>query len=233
MFNKDKFNPEKVRLIFLDIDGVLISIKSMIVTGYWANTCEDYSIPSGCYDGEHRLILKPPYVNHLESVDKLAVGLVNKLAESTDAYIILSSTWRRWLDMENIKLMLGAMGINSDRVIGKTSYSGGTRGDQIWNFIQGLKERRIGELGDFFVNRDMLIDELEGVPMTLDSYVILDDVNAFRPEQQAKFVKVSEDEGLTLEDALIAGSMLTGKDFTIPMLKHGEDTERRLITVRV
>ncbi|MNK09853.1 hypothetical protein D3C87_278370 [compost metagenome] len=233
MFEKDKFNPNKVRLIFLDVDGVLISNRTMLQSGYWATSCKDYEIPDAMYrSGKGRVILKEPYVNHAESVDPIAVTLLNKLMETTDAYIVLSSTWREGLDMEGVKQVLGAMGINTHRVIGRTSQNEGSRGDQIWNFIQGMKERRIGEFGDFFVNSGFLIDELEGVVMTLDSYVIIDDINAFRPEQQDKFVQTSEDDGLLLSDILIAGSILIRRDFTVRMLQDQEVTDARLIRIK-
>lgn len=233
MFQKDKFNQNKVRLIFLDIDGVVISNRTMLATGYWATTCKDYEIPDATYRSDRtRVVLKPPYVKHVESVDPIAVMMLNKLMETVDAYIVLSSSWRDGLDMEGVRQVLTTMGINGHRIIGRTAQGGGSRGDQIWNFIQGMKEKRKGEFGDFFVNSGFLIDELEGVEMALDSYVIIDDINQFRPEQQERFVKTSEDDGLLLSDILIAGSILTGKDFTIRMLQDQEDTESRLIRIK-
>ncbi|MNY48306.1 hypothetical protein D3C86_1836310 [compost metagenome] len=68
--------------------------------------------------------------------------------------------------------------------------------------------------------------------MTLDSYVIIDDINAFRPEQQDKFVQTSEDDGLLLSDILIAGSILIRRDFTVRMLQDQEVTDARLIRIK-
>jgi len=54
-----------MRVIFLDIDGVLNSGRSVTATG-------------SCY-----------------LLDSVAVGLINKLCEEADAKIVVSSTWRK------------------------------------------------------------------------------------------------------------------------------------------
>src|SRR5579859_2007328 len=136
-------NPDKVRLVFLDIDGVMISAKTALLAGGWGRLYVDYSMyDGGWFNSQEKKVLKEPYVKNLESIDKYAVGLLNQLCKVTNAHIVLSSTWRLGIDIYQIKDVLGAMGIDPKRVIGKTHSGGSKRGEEIFNFLQGVGEKR-------------------------------------------------------------------------------------------
>jgi hypothetical protein len=180
--------------------------------------------------GPRNKTLKAPYVETPEAIDKYAVGLLNKLLIATNAHIVLSSTWREGLDIYDIRKMLGAMGFDENRVIGKTASTFNSRGEQIFNFIQAVGEKRFYSGPDFLVSNGRLIQSLSKVPMKLDSYVIIDDIDDFLQDQGAFFVQTNEQEGLTLEQTLVAGKVLTKKeDFELNHLIHGENYQGRIL----
>lgn len=225
-----ELDPKKVRLIFLDIDGVLISAKTALLADGWGRLFVDYSMyDGGWFNSSEKKVLCAPYVRNIESVDKYAVGLFNKLCETTNAHIVLSSTWRLGIDVYQCRQFLEAMGIDPYRVIGKTHSGGSNRGEEIFNFLQGVGEKRSYQGPDFFVAAGRLIESLDKVELNVESYVIIDDVQAFSETQQKHFVKTDEREGFTLEDCLIAGSILTGKEFDIAQLQQGEDYDGKII----
>lgn len=225
-----ELDTEKVRLIFLDIDGVVISAKTALLAGGWGRLFVDYSMyDGGWFNSSEKKVLCPPYVRNLESVDKHAVGLINQLCKVTNAHIVLSSTWRLGIDVYQIRQVLEAMGIDPYRVIGKTHSGGSNRGEEIFHFLQGIGEKRSHQDPDFFVSQGRLLESLSKVVLEVESYTIIDDVQAFLPDQQAHFVQTDETEGFGLTDCLLAGYILTGKDFGIPQLQSGEDYEGKLI----
>jgi len=221
----------KVRLIFLDIDGVINSTKTWLLAGRWPypEYDDDYGVH---YHGGGPVSrsLKAPYVSTIEAIDKYAVGLLNKLCVATNAHIVLSSTWRLNLDIYDIRKMLEAMGFDPLRVIGKTVESSGTRGEQIFNFCQAVGEKRFYSGPDFLVSNGRLIQSLSKVPMHLDSCVIIDDIEDGFEEED--FVKTNPEEGLTLNNVIRAGQILTGNGyFSLNHLVHGEDYQGSILHV--
>lgn len=220
----------KVRLVFLDIDGVINSYKTFILSGMWPNLNVDYELTQGYHGGPKSKVLKQPYVKHIEGIDKYAVGLLNMLLKSVNAHIVVSSSWREGLDIYQLRDVLAEMGIDPTRVIGKTSDVTAKRGEQIFNFLQGVGEKRFYAGPDFFVAGGRLIRGLSKIPLNVESYVILDDKPDFLPGQVRNFVRTEDYNGLSLEDTLLAGSVLLGgKDFEIPQLQNGEDYQGKLI----
>lgn len=225
-------DPEKVRLVFLDIDGVLISTKTAMIVGAWARTAVDYTLyDGGWFNSPQKKVLEKPAVKYIESVDKYAVGLLNLLMKSVNAHIVLSSTWRLGLDVYQIRIVLEEMGIDPKRVIGRTSPNGDKRGHQIANFLAGCDGLRCSNGYDHLVREGWLLESLEGVKLNVESYVILDDVPQFLPEQQSVFIRTDEHEGLTFSEVLLAGSYLSGKDFESWHLEHGENCEESKLYV--
>jgi hypothetical protein len=219
----------KTRLVFLDIDGVLNSDKTFILAGAWPNLEVDHEADMGYFGGPRAKVVKAPYVKYPEGIDKYAVGLLNKLLVATNAHIVVSSTWREGVDIYSLRLVLGAMGVDPTRVIGKTPEFRGNRGEQIFDFLQGIKEKRYYTGPDFFVQNGRLIQSLSKVPVTVESYVILDDINDFLPQQMKDVVLTDGREGLSLDDTLLCGAALTGKDFELNHLIHGEEYQGRIL----
>lgn len=93
------------KVIFLDIDGVLNSFRSVYAhNGY-------------------PLDFSP---KDLKKFDWVAVGLVKKIAEISGADIVLSSSWRKFFTTKEIEDGLGI------KIVGKTpDFWGSFRGDEI------------------------------------------------------------------------------------------------------
>lgn len=73
-----------MKIIFLDVDGVLNSLRNVIAQG-------GFPFPKGSNVEQSPL-------HREENLDALAVGMVRKLCDETGAKIVLSSTWREHLD---------------------------------------------------------------------------------------------------------------------------------------
>lgn len=72
-----------MKVIFLDVDGVLNSLRNVIADG-------------GYPYAEHTDPVTP---QHLETnLDRLAIGMIRKLCEEYNAQIVLHSTWRMFTD---------------------------------------------------------------------------------------------------------------------------------------
>jgi len=113
-----------MKIIFLDIDGVLNSLRSVIALG-----------------------------NCSKHFDPVAVGLIDKLCEDADANVVISSSWR-YGDTESLITELYDICARYkephflDRVIGETpQLSKGVRGDEInqWLIMHGDDEEAIIE----------------------------------------------------------------------------------------
>lgn len=99
-----------MRLIFLDIDGVLNS-------ELWSKNPESH------VDGNRRWF------------DPRCVSLLNKLTDKTEASIVVSSTWRVGKTTMELKELLSEMGITGE-VISKTGQSeSGIRGVEIHEWM--------------------------------------------------------------------------------------------------
>lgn len=121
----------KIILIFLDLDGVMVS-------GSWA-----YS-PGG--NGESRADS-----NHLrDKISPQAVAVLNRLVEETGADLVITSTTRRVMRLSAIREEFKAVGITG-RVIGATPYlEGKSRGEEIRMFLDHYHK----DVGGFVVLDD-------------------------------------------------------------------------------
>jgi hypothetical protein len=128
-----------MKVIFLDIDGVLNSEE-------YARRLHQENPNVGLWD-EHGL-------------DPQACALLDRLVEATDAYIVLSSTWRILHPLGEMKLMLKKRGFkNWSRLIDRTPQLNTIRGKEIQAWLDRLGEAR------------RLSQEIEEI----ESFVILDD----------------------------------------------------------
>ena len=172
---------EKLKIIFLDIDGVLNSDEYAV----WCATTEEGK--QFIKDGGHHW------------VDRAAVNRIINICAETGAGIVLSSSWRYW-DLENTKKDLNRyrdlMNI-SGRLIGITprlKMSSSYRGPEIqWfldNYTKNIKEDPYNRFYDYEYFKDC--KEI--------SYCIIDDDTDMLDEQMDNFVNTDFMVGLTDED---------------------------------
>ena len=90
-----------MKIIFLDIDGVLNSEKFYRKRG----------------EPNYRFDLEPPYP--LCEFDYTSICLLNKILKETESYIVVSSTWRIGRSLEELQDLFNEVGIDG-KVIGKT-----------------------------------------------------------------------------------------------------------------
>ncbi|MCU1492218.1 MAG: hypothetical protein JWM85_3623 [Acidimicrobiaceae bacterium] len=211
------FKDDDFRLLFLDIDDVLNSVKTSVVYG-------TYPFPSTVIVSEGRdprtgaatnslTLLDSPPVRDVGAFDQANIKLINKLCKVTDTHIVLSSSWRLGLDVDQVREMLEYIGIDSSRVIGRTGQGsvGWNRGREIQEFLSGLE----GDMS-YLIDCGLVTPSLYGKSLKPKSYVIIDDCDDMLDEQkEANFVHVEDLEGLTLANAVDAGKILTDFAFSI------------------
>ena len=106
------------RIIFLDIDGVLNSLNKLI---------EVYNLTGKSHSG-----YKYPF-------DEKCLENLKMIVDATDAYIVITSTWRK--DLKGQKTLLEKLkeyGLD-ERVIGCTPIMGG-REEEIETYLRKMKE---------------------------------------------------------------------------------------------
>ena len=161
-----------MKIIFLDIDGVLNSEK-------WHKERFDKK-------------LYPNLENYpLCEFDPLTIEQLNLLTDKTNAKIVISSTWRMGRTIDELKKLFEEVGIKGE-IIGVTPHltfsdgHGVDRGNEIKRWI------------DLNCIRwwDKMLSQKEK-DITLESYVILDDDPDMLLEQKDNFVRTSWRDGLT------------------------------------
>lgn len=226
MDNIPHFKELDFRLLFLDLDDVLNSVATCVAYGSypWPNTVREnnHRDPNG-YDPitgawgtpvslqtetKHEL-LDPP-VTDPQAFNPVSVRLVRNLCENTDTHIVLSSTWRLGLDTEQIRVLLKYIGLNPERVIGRTcsGMAGWNRGMEIRDFLDRLLKDSVS-----LVTEGLLIKDLGGKILQPKAYVILDDSDSMLDSQEGNFVRVAYPDGLLLNDAVKAGRILVNPEF--------------------
>lgn len=150
--NVDRSELTEVKIIFLDIDGVL------------NNHLEADTHLTATVDKQYQGLYSPRCVDRL-----------NSLVENTGAVIVLSSTWRLGLELSQIKLLLLSMGVKAE-VIGKTDYvehSFTFRGNEIYKWIQdNEKEYNLNEFN--YKSYVILDDDTDMLMCQQNNYVNCD-----------------------------------------------------------
>jgi hypothetical protein len=192
----------KIRLLFLDVDGVLNSRKTVVFTGKWP-----------CYWDEYQVKYKKEHIRYGEAFDKYCVQLVNQVCKVTETFIVISSSWKNcYSDLNMILDIFEEMGIDPKYIIGRTDdlKTHVRRGAQIKRFMgmfQGSEADR-----KYMVEKGLLLPSY-AVPgeVKVDSYVIVDDLDEEEVfvDQEPNLVKTDDYEGLTLRDTLSIGQKLT------------------------
>jgi len=195
------------KLMFLDIDGVIASEKTNLIHKTWP-----HSGPGGTVVDGH-------------AFDPCAIALINKILEDNESYkhlyLVLSSTWREYTNIETVETLLKNIGINTDKFIGMTpilkgvKYGGwsaitmgdGVRGDEIEYFLRRIRsEEGVEQLR----KEGLIMPRLQG-GILFDTYVIIDDVPTAALEKHKKsLVLTDEAEGFGYRDYLNTCAVLDG-----------------------
>lgn len=171
-----------MKIIFLDIDGVLNSTRSVIAKiGPTAETSEEVRELTRLDEHDHDMItdngLEYGARFALETVDPVCVALLNRLLEqSDDIVVVLSSTHRRFFchskvtygsneHLRRLRLYLGAMGVKVPEAFSVTSNTYKPRGEQIDEWLNHAYENGIYDDGDLYVILDDSTDMLPNQPL--------------------------------------------------------------------
>lgn len=116
-----------MRVIFLDIDGVLNSERY-----FKQRDPEGLSV-----------------VDSASSIDPAAVALLNDLLAATDGKIVVSSTWRLGRSVPELEELLVSRGLRAGHVVGKTAdLYGQPRGSEIRLWVDTHEVKRFVILDD-------------------------------------------------------------------------------------
>lgn len=137
-----------MKIIFLDIDGVLNSMK----------TCEENHLRTG-QNGFGGFFREQETLTH----DHVLWGqdLVNNLkriVEETNASIVISSTWRKYYSINKFKEMFAVYGWENAPVIGITDREGPERGREINRYTFSYNIEKYVILDD---DSDMLSTQMQ------------------------------------------------------------------------
>lgn len=203
-------NPPKVedftalRVLFLDIDGVINSHRTLVGLGKIPHPSHKKDPVSG----------KPKIeIVSKESFDPVGIELINKLCRATNSHIVLSSSWRIGLTAKLVQDMLMDIGIDKEYVIGRTHSDNVVRGQQCKDFLDSIQAGPAGI--KYLIDTHALLPEFSGLDkVKVVNYAIVDDDSDMLEEQRTNFVHVNGVEGFCLSDAIYAGRILSGsKDF--------------------
>jgi hypothetical protein len=174
------------KIIFLDVDGVINSDD-------WAEWC--YHNISFIKDGGCNLI-SPNLVKK-----------VIKICESTNAKIVLSSSWRHWSLGQTLKQLASKRDLRPilDNLVGVTPRSDERhRGKEIDYFLNCCKKEYM-----YTADGDQLSDERYKF-VRHPKYVIIDDDDDMLDEQMPYFVQTDFMVGITDEDVKKSIKILNG-----------------------
>lgn len=113
------------------------------------------------------------------------ISLLNKLLASTDARLVITSTWRYGLSCSELDQILSTNGVLSGRVVGTTPYMDDCRGREIFEWLKRFGGR-----------------------YSISEFVILDDRWDMWPLAQW-LIRTSKKRGMTVADVELAISLLT------------------------
>jgi len=151
---RESFNPT---VIFLDCDGVINIVSPSYNTSYYR--------PDGT-------------VNYF---DDHLIQRLNWLIERSGADIVISSSWR--LDMDDLKVQMEKNGFKYwNKVVGKTPYTNGHRGDEIQTWLDKHPEVKCfvvleDEIDDVCGEKCSTIDKLNVIEVNMQTGLTHADVD--------------------------------------------------------
>lgn len=170
----------KRKIVFLDFDGVLNSVRSVTADQKIVNAVR----------AKHDLLAGNPITS---GFDPVAVRLVWQLLVKTDSYVVVSSAWRKAINLKDIReIFHKEFGWPSDdaseRIIGVTgSRDNGHRGSEIADWIN---DHTVG-IANF-------------------KYIIIDDSYDFFDDQHKRFIQTDPYEGFLYRDYTKAMELMDG-----------------------
>lgn len=176
------------KIIFLDVDGVI-------------NHCDWYD-----WIHDHKEFLK---AGGHDSIDPKAVDKIIQICIETNAYIVMSSSWRYWSLGHTKKKLAHIRDLRPilDRLVGVTPRTDKrNRGEEIKYFLNACRKNNF-----FTVDGDMLSEDRFKIDRE-PKYVILDDDTDMLPEQMDKFIHVDDRHGISDVDVDKAVEIL-GKEY--------------------
>lgn len=175
-----------MKILFLDIDGVLNSQRSFAAFQHR----EKRNLPSA-KDSQ----LAYFYKITTRTLDKVAVGLVNRVVKETGAKVVLTSTHRKhFLKRDgvheefcilDIQIYLKALGLKIDMIDATPVTARGHRGTEIKQWLDSRKD--------------------------VEAYAIIDDDSDMLQEQLPFFVKTPGSDGMSFENYRDLRKILTGE----------------------
>lgn len=113
------------KVIFLDIDGVLNHTEFLLRMDRLRKSGD---LPSPTISGEH-------------AIDPACVALINEICARSGADIVVSSSWRLFYGLADLRGVLRHHGLTAGRVIGATPNVGYPRGQEIaaWLHMHGRR----------------------------------------------------------------------------------------------
>lgn len=182
-----------MRVIFLDVDGVLNSER-------FNRTLEDQHRQLGHHDVCECFKLT-------RQVDRAAVGRLNRLIAATGAKIVVSSSWRKLLDPEELRRVLVEHGLVGD-IVGETPDAQDEDDEAAILDVHAVLDR---------ITRGHEIDFWLRQHPEVDRFVILDD-SADMAMHKNRHVQTDAEEGLLDEhvDLALRTMMWDGKSIPSP-----------------
>ena len=123
-----------MKIIFLDIDGVLVNAKSV--------------------SGAKKICMAKGRFRHEEQIDKQCLVALNKIVAKTEAKIVVSSAWRILNSLANLQEIFRNVGLNAE-IIDVTPRHGISRGHEIQEWLDNQK---FGEISNFVILEDDVSD---------------------------------------------------------------------------
>lgn len=117
------------------------------------------------------------------------MDILGKILESTGAYIVISSSWRRY----NLEQTINFITSRSNPFVGKNPFPFVDRVIDITKRLRPIK------MSEYIYRGDEIKEWLDN--NEVESYVILDDINNMLSCQQNNLVLTDEKKGLTDKDA--------------------------------
>lgn len=156
-----------MKVLFLDIDGVLNSVDSSIAFS---------NMNRNIFKNEMRL--DPVSIGLLRS---LCVGKHNCDIETHDVKIVISSTWRLGRTVQDFIDIFTLYGWDNCPIIGKTKVlNNGNRGDEIQEWLDSKDI-------EYYV---ILDDDSDMLDSQLNNFVHVSNINGFRSQHYCKALRI-------------------------------------------